>query len=252
MVERWKFMPKARGMLLADPFWKALPIQRVFFLPATERDVFVDRMENPRALMTVSRFTPRIVSIVGRDKEPIQALVDSLGREEYRFHALGRVAADVVRMRFDVSSDNPSWFYTLERKDFVGDVTNEVSPLVPEDAETMNEYWNPDEDSAGYIRSRIHSGLAFGIRVDGRLVAWDATHLETESAVMLGFLHVIEGFRKRGYARSITTTMVNAVFGRGKTPICHVFSDNEPSIRLTEEMGFRRMGEQVWLRTTAP
>jgi RimJ/RimL family protein N-acetyltransferase len=253
MVERLRFTPKARALLYADPFWNALPIHRVFYLPSSERHVFVDRMEDPRALMTVSRFVPRVVSIAGVEKDAIQQLVDSLDRSmDCRFHALDRGTADIARQRFDVSSDNPSWFYTLEEKDFIGEVAHEVSPLVPEDAETVNAYWNPSDDSAGYIRSRIENGLAFGIRVNGKLVAWDATHLETDQAVMLGFLHVTEGFRKQGFARSITTTMLRAVFDIGKTPICHVFSDNEPSIRLTEEMGFRRMGEQVWLRAAAP
>lgn len=252
MVERLRFVPAVRRLLYADPFWNALPIHRVFNLPSSEREVFVDRMQDTRALMTVGRQRPKVVSMAGRGEKPLQDLIDSLDRSrEYRFHALDGVMAGMVRDRFDVASDSPSWFYTLKERDFVGDVAHDVVPLVPEDAETINLHWNPGEDSRGYIRSRIRDGLAFGIRVDGELVAWDATHLETDQVVMLGFLHVIEGHRKKGFARSITTTMVRAVFRKKKTPICHVFSDNEPSIRLTEEMGFRRVGEQVWLRTAA-
>lgn len=253
MVERLRFRPKARGILCARPLWNALPIHRVFHAPASERDVFVDRMDDPQALMTVGRYAPHVVSMAGTNEKALRTLLDDLeGGKEYRFHALDARTADRVRRSFDVQSDNPSWFYTLERKDFVGDVRHEVSPLVPEDAETINEHWNPEEDSARYIRSRIEKGLAFGMRVDGELVAWDATHLETDRAIMVGLLHVMERFRKRGYARSITTTMINAVFERGKTPICHIFKDNEPSVRLTEEMGFRRRGEHIWLRAVSP
>lgn len=248
-----RFRPKARGILCARPLWNALPIHRVFHAPASERDVFVDRMDDPQALMTVGRYAPYVVSMAGRNEKALRTLLDDLeGGKEYRFHALDARAADRVRRSFDVQSDNPSWFYTLERKDFVGDVRHEISPLVPEDAETINEHWNPEEDSARYIRSRIEKGLAFGMRVDGELVAWDATHLETDRAIMVGLLHVMERFRKRGYARSITTTMINAVFEKGKTPICHIFKDNEPSVRLTEEMGFRRRGEHIWLRAVGP
>lgn len=253
MVERLRFRPKARGILCARPLWNAHPIHRVFHTSASERDVFVDRMDDPQALMTVGRYAPHVVSMAGRNEKALRTLLDDLeGGKEYRFHALDARTADRVRRSFDVQSDNPSWFYTLERKDFVGDVGHEISPLVPEDAETINEHWNPEEDSARYIRSRIEKGLAFGMRVDGELIAWDATHLETDRAIMVGLLHVMERFRKRGYARSITTTMINAVFERGKTPICHIFKDNEPSVRLTEEMGFRRRGEHIWLRAVSP
>ncbi len=253
MVERLRFRPKARGILCVRPLWNALPIHRVFYTPSSERDVFVDRMDDIRALMTVGRYAPHVVSMAGTNEKALRTLLDDLeGGKEYRFHALDARTADLVRQSFDVQSDNPSWFYTLERKDFVGDIGHEVSPLVPEDAETINEHWNPGEDSARYIQSRIEKGLAFGMRVDGELVAWDATHLETDRAIMVGLLHVMERFRKRGYARSITTTMINAVFEKGKTPIGHVFKDNEPSLRLTEEMGFRRRGEHTWMRAVSP
>ncbi len=123
MVERLTFRPKARGILCARPLWNALPIHRVFYTPSSERDVFVDRMDDIRALMTVGRLSPRIVSMAGGDDEALQALLDSLeGGKEYRFHALDARTADLVRRSFDVQSDNPSWFYTLERKDFVGDI----------------------------------------------------------------------------------------------------------------------------------
>jgi len=210
MVEILRFRPKARDILCACPLWNALPTHRVFHTPASERDVFVDRMDDIRALMTVGRGSPSVVSMAGGDDDALQALLDSLeGGKEYRFHALDVRPADLVRRSFEVQSDNPSWFYTLERKDFVGDIGHEISPLVPEDAETINEHWNPGEDSAGYIRSRIEKGPAFGMRVDGKLVAWDATHLETDRAIMVGLLHVMERFSRgarRRYAIYSRTT----------------------------------------------
>lgn len=165
---------------------------------------------------------------------------------------MDRNIADLIRERFDVYRDDPSWLYVLPKGTIRGEVRHEVTPLEPDDAETINDYWNPGEDSTRYIRSRIENGLAFGIRLDGELVAWDATHLETDNTVMLGFLYVKETFRNMGLALSIATTMGNAVLRKRKTPICHIFMDNEPSIRLTEEMGFKRRGEQVWIRAVKP
>lgn len=244
---------KARGLLYTDPLWNALPIYRVFHTSTGEQEILVDAMEDPRALMTMSYHQPTLISMVGKKEEAIRMLLDHLeGGKEYRFHAVDRNIADLIREGFRVIWDNPSWLYTLARKDLRGEVRHEVSALRPEDADTINRYWNPGEDSTHYIRRRIEKGLSYGIRVDGELVAWDATHLETDEVVMLGFLYVKEGFRQRGFAMSIATTMINAVFEKGKTPICHIFTDNEPSIRLTEEMGFRRRGEQVWLRAVRP
>ncbi|MFQ6107553.1 MAG: GNAT family N-acetyltransferase [Thermoplasmata archaeon] len=253
MVETLGFRLKARNLLFANPLLNALPIHRVFHTPVTENHVLVDRLQDPRALMTIGGRESKFVSMVGRNEESVAELLDSLERgKEYRFHAIDSCTADLVRESFDVLRDNPSWFYILERKDFVGEVRHEVSALVPEDAETIDQYWNPGEDTASYVRSRIEDGPAFGIRVDGELVAWDATHLETDEAVMLGFLYVKEEHRHRGFAKSMAAKMIGRVFEKGKTPVCHIFTDNEPAIRLTEEMGFRRRGEQVWLRAVKP
>jgi RimJ/RimL family protein N-acetyltransferase len=253
MVEQLRFRLKAKRLLYWDSFWNALPIHRVFFAPESVKDVFVDRMDDPRALMTTSFSEPVFISMVGRNEEALLTLLDFLeGGKEYRFHAVDRNIANLIRERFDVFKDDPSWLYVLPKRELRGEVRHEVTPLRAEDAETINEYWNPGEDSTRYIRSRIEKGLAFGIRVDGELVAWDATHLETDNAVMLGFLYVKDGFRKMGFALSITTTMGNTVLQKRKTPICHIFKDNEPSIRFTEEMGFKRRGEQVWIRAVKP
>ncbi|MFQ5910099.1 MAG: GNAT family N-acetyltransferase [Thermoplasmata archaeon] len=249
MVERLRFRLKARSILCTDPLRNALPLHRVFHTPVGENEILVDNMEEPRALMTKSRRDPTLVSMAGNEGEAVRRLLNHLESEkECRFHALDNGIANLIRESFTVLQDRPSWFYTLAKKDLKGEVRHEVTPLRPEDAETINRYWNPGEDSTPYIRRRIEQGLSFGIRVDGDLVAWDASHLETDQAVMLGFLYVKEGFRHRGFAKSVTATMVRAVFERGKTPICHVFTDNEPSMRLTEEMGFRRRGQQVWLK----
>lgn len=253
MVEQLRFRLKARPLLYWDSFWNALPIHRVFFAPESVKDIFVDRMDDPRALMTTSFSEPFFISMIGKNEEALVVLLDSLeSGKEYRFHAVDRNIADLIREKFDVFRDDPSWLYVLPKRTIRGEVRHEVTPLEPDDAEAINEYWNPGEDSTAYIRSRIENGPAFGIRVDGELVAWDATHLETDNAVMLGFLYVKEAFRKKGFALSIATTMGNAVLQKFKTPICHIFKDNEPSIKLTEEMGFKRRGEQVWLRAAKP
>lgn len=252
MVERLRYKPLVRELLHRDALWNAIPIHRVF-RSDREHDAYVDRMQSPRAVMTQSRFEPKVVSLSGIDEDALLCLLNSLhGGKEYRFHAIDVDAARAIRRDFEITSDNPSWFYTLEAKDFVGKVDHEIVELKQEDAEEINKYWNPGEDSTGYIRSRIKDGPAFGIRIDGELVAWDATHMEIDEAVMLGFLFVKEEHRHKGYAMSMATTMVRAVLEKGKTPICHIFTDNEPSVRLTEQMGFKRRGEQVWLRAVKP
>ncbi|MEE8232586.1 MAG: GNAT family N-acetyltransferase [Thermoplasmata archaeon] len=106
--------------------------------------------------------------------------------------------------------------------------------------------WAPKRDRSAYVRRRIEEGITSGIEMDGELVAWDMTHFETESVVMLGFLHVKEAYRGRGYAKTATTATAEKVFAMGKVAAAEVFEDNQASLRLLEGMGFRRVKRQVW------
>jgi len=84
------------------------------------------------------------------------------------------------------------------------------------------------------------------VRVNGEPVAWYLTHLETEHIVMLGFLYVLEEHRHKGYAKSLSCALIKQAFARGKIPACHVYTDNAPSIRLMESLGFHRVCTQAW------
>jgi len=96
------------------------------------------------------------------------------------------------------------------------------------------------------VESRIRRGLNAAIYENAEPVGWYMTHLETDEAVMLGFLHVLDPYRGRGYAKSLSCALVKQAFAKGKVATCHVYTDNEPSIRLMEGLGFRRVSIQAW------
>ena len=45
--------------------------------------------------------------------------------------------------------------------------------------------------------------------------------------------------RGNGFGRALTNYAISAMLARGEIPFLHVFSDNEPAIRLYEALGFR-------------
>jgi RimJ/RimL family protein N-acetyltransferase len=238
-----------------DPVYGATVIHRVFF--RAYKDVYVDRKDGPRAVLAANPpdgpGEELRVALQAADPEAAKDVLDEVPSGPYFVFLADAPMADVWK---DVVSE-PTWqgvsiLYRMDPADFVDRQKHAVAPVREEHAGTIAKVWSPDWDATAYVASRIREGLSYGVYVDGELVAWDMSHFETDKVVMMGFLHTLEGHRGHGYATSAASAMVKAVLDKGKIPACHVFTDNEPSIRLTERLGFRRVGLQVWADGVRP
>jgi len=119
-----------------------------------------------------------------------------------------------------------------------------VSPLTTEDADYIYAHSNYQAAvSPVYIRERIRKGPACGIRKDGKLLAWAMTH--DDGAI--GFLHVLESFRKQGLAMNLMLYLVAKVRSTGRMPFGQIEEENTPSIRLIRKLGFQGDRRVHWM-----
>lgn len=124
-------------------------------------------------------------------------------------------------------------------------VQAEVTDLTIPDAPVL--YNNSDYKeyiSIDYIEERILNGVGAGIRKDGRLVAWALTH--DDGAI--GFMHVLEEYRRKGYARQITEAMVSRLAAAGEVPFVHIKESNTASMELAVKAGFRKDRRIHWIK----
>ncbi len=107
--------------------------------------------------------------------------------------------------------------------------------------------WEPEWNAASYIRSRLKAGPSVGIFDGDRLVAWYGTHIVADRVAVMGFLHVQDEYRHRGYARSLSCALSKEIFRGGRIPASHVYVDNDPSLRLMDSLGLRRVRQQAFV-----
>lgn len=139
------------------------------------------------------------------------------------------------------------WLFELDAKDFRDSEQSGVQPLDPRWGEMIGKVWDPGWDLAGaYLRSHIEAGHAYAVYHDGKPVAWTLPHFETPTVSMMGFLHVLEPYRGKGYARAVSSALVKDILARGKIPALHVATTNVPSLELCASLGFHRLKKQVW------
>ena len=118
-----------------------------------------------------------------------------------------------------------------------------ITPLSVNDAQYLYEHsLYQGVTSPAYIRERIQHGLSAGIHESGKLVAWVMTH--DDSAI--GFLNVLEAYRRKGYAYELTVYLINQLRQQGKIPFVHIEEKNLKSIHLAMKLGFRKDRRVHW------
>lgn len=201
-------------------------------------------------LVTAPRRSPRgMTGVVLHAPDPDMApdLAGKVPSGPVFVHLTDETAWPLLRSRASEDGMGAAWLYSLRGSDFTDREDHETRPVAPGEAGTIAATWAPDwSGGEAYVRRRIENGPSRGLMEDGRLVAWALTHFLTDRVAMVGFFHVLESHRRKGYANSVVSALVKDALALGKVPALHVFTDNEPSLRLVEGIGFRRIRRQVW------
>ena len=88
--------------------------------------------------------------------------------------------------------------------------------------------------SVKYIEDRINMGLSSGIKENGKLVAWAIT--QDDGAI--GFLNVLQEYRRQGYAIEIIVDIINKVRKSGNIPFAYIEDTNKHAVELCNKLGF--------------
>src|SRR5438876_1096663 len=105
---------------------------------------------------------------------------------------------------------------------------------------------NYEVSAEGYVRRRIETGPTAAVYDDGRPVAWALTHMVTDRVGIVGMVHVLEAYRRKGLAHAVVAAISQDLIRAGKTPALHAYVDNVASLSLFPTLGFRRVRRQVW------
>ena len=119
-----------------------------------------------------------------------------------------------------------------------------IAPLSISNAQYLHTHSDYQSvTSPAYIRGRIRQGPSAGISVAGKLAAWVMTH--DDGAI--GFLHVLEAHRRKGYAYALTVYLCQELRAQGKMPYVHIEETNVNSMNLATKAGFVKDRRVHWL-----
>lgn len=97
--------------------------------------------------------------------------------------------------------------------------------------------------SKNYISERIRNGLSACVRIGNKLAAWAMT--QDDGAI--GFLQVLPEFRRKGYAKLVSKSLISKIRKVNKIPYVQIEEDNIKSISLAKNLGFKKDRLVSWI-----
>lgn len=135
------------------------------------------------------------------------------------------------------------YHFPVEKK--ISETKSEIQKLTPKDSEYIfSQSIYKDVLTVEYLNERISKSVSAGIYKDGKLIAWALTHDDSS----LGSMHVLEEYRRQGYANEITISLIIQCRKIGKIPFLQCEDKNIPAQKLVEGIGFVKDRNVSWLK----
>jgi predicted GNAT family acetyltransferase len=96
-----------------------------------------------------------------------------------------------------------------------------------------------------FFERTIETGRYFGIRQDGKLVAMAGQRLRLPGYGEVGLVCTHPDWRGKGYARLLSSILINLIWEQNEVPYLHVFPDNEVAYHLYESLHFVKRREMI-------
>ncbi|MGD0496381.1 MAG: GNAT family N-acetyltransferase [Candidatus Bathyarchaeia archaeon] len=87
----------------------------------------------------------------------------------------------------------------------------------------------------------------YGIFKKGMLVSYAGSFIQLPQVWMIGGVYTDPKHRNKGYALLATSAVTEEALRQAEAAALFVRSDNYPAIRVYEKIGYRKIGEKLWI-----
>lgn len=87
----------------------------------------------------------------------------------------------------------------------------------------------------------------YGVFVNNELVAYAGSFLQLPQVWMIGGVYTHSNHRNKGYSTLATSAVTEEALRNSKAAALFVRSDNYPAIRVYEKIGYKKIGEKLWV-----
>jgi ribosomal protein S18 acetylase RimI-like enzyme len=96
-------------------------------------------------------------------------------------------------------------------------------------------------------KDMISSMPVYGVFVDGELVSYAGSFIQLPQVWMIGGVYTHPNYRSKGYATIATSAVTEEALKNSEAAALFVRSDNYPAIKAYEKIGYKKIGEKLWV-----
>jgi RimJ/RimL family protein N-acetyltransferase len=87
----------------------------------------------------------------------------------------------------------------------------------------------------------------YGVFVENQLVSYAGSFIQTPQIWMIGGVYTALDHRNKGYASLATSAVTEEALRKAEKAALFVRSDNLPAISVYQKIGYRKIGEKLWI-----
>ena len=185
------------------------------------------------------------IYLYSKDENELSKLIENLDADDKYFGAIDNWQISVIMKKREIDWLINAYQYHYPDDKEIPENKIKTYRLTPKDSEyIISQSIYKEMLTLEYLNERIERSLSAGIYEDGKLVAWALTHDDSS----LGSMHVLENYRRRGYAKEITSSLLRQCRTIDKIPYLQCEDKNDPAQKLVERMGFVKDRNVSWLK----
>ena len=185
------------------------------------------------------------------ESETAKALVNYMPKNSFICH-VPRDLMHIVAEKFPnakcyvedwmlVTQDNASFFKASHARKLEG----------LEDAEKLMMLFATSQDrpreSLERNFERVSKTSIYGVFINGELVSCASALIKLPEVWLIGGVYTHPNHRKKGYATLATSAITEEALKNAKYASLFVRNDNYPAIRVYEKIGYKKIGEKIWV-----
>lgn len=87
----------------------------------------------------------------------------------------------------------------------------------------------------------------YGVFANNELVACAGAFVQLPQVWIIGGVYTSLPQRNQGYATLVTSAITSEALSNAETAVLFVRSDNYPAIKVYEKIGYKKIGENIWV-----
>lgn len=100
---------------------------------------------------------------------------------------------------------------------------------------------------AELCRELIKKGITYGVFVEEKLVSSACALIQLPEVWFIGRVLTHPNYRNRGYATQVVSALTEEALNSAEAAVLFVRSDNEAAKRVYLKIGYKKIGERVWV-----